>query len=124
MPQAFAAVNAAVLSRSRVGALPARGGAASCRRRGVSAEVKRFVYVLQSVSQPDRQFVESTANVPARVASHNAGHSPLTASCRPWRLVTVVQFGTETSALRFEKFLKTGAGRALARQFFVRQQTP
>lgn len=86
----------------------------------MSTEVKRFVYVLQSVSQPDRQFVESTANVSARVASHNAGHSPLTASCRPWRLVTVVQFGTETSALRFEKFLKTGAGRALARQFFVK----
>src|SRR5688572_22629448 len=110
--------------RSRAGAHPARGGAAFCRSRGVSTDVKRFVYVLQSVSQPDRQFVESTANVPARVASHNAGHSPLTASCRPWRLVTVVQFGTETSAVRFEKFLKTGAGRALARQFFVRQQTP
>ena len=98
-----------------------RSGAGSCTLGGVSADVKRFVYVLQSVSQPDRQFVESTANVPARVASHNAGNSPLTAASRPWRLVTVVQFGTESSALRFEKFLKTGAGRALARQFFARE---
>lgn len=87
----------------------------------MSADVKRFVYVLQSVAQPDRQFVECTANVPARLATHNAGHSPLTASCRPWRLVAVVQFGSEHAALRFEKFLKTGAGRALARQFFTRR---
>jgi predicted GIY-YIG superfamily endonuclease len=86
----------------------------------VSGDVKRFVYVLQSMAQPDRQFVECTANVPVRVATHNAGHSPLTASCRPWRLVTVVQFGNETAALRFEKFLKTGAGRALTRQFFLK----
>ena len=35
---------------------------------------------------------------------------------------TVVQFGSESAALRFEKFLKTGAGRALARQFFVKQR--
>jgi predicted GIY-YIG superfamily endonuclease len=86
----------------------------------VPADVKRFVYVLQSLSQPDRQFVESAADVPTRVATHNAGRSPLTAACRPWRLVAVVQFGSETAALRFEKFLKTSAGRALARQFFVK----
>ena len=86
----------------------------------MTTDTKRFVYVLQSLSQPDRQFVESAADVPARVATHNAGHSPLTAACRPWRLVAVVQFGNEGAALRFEKFLKTGTGRALARQFFCK----
>ena len=86
----------------------------------VTPDAKRFVYVLQSVAQPSRQFVESAANVPMRLAAHNSGHSPLTASCRPWRLVAVVQFGTETEATRFEKFLKTGAGRALARDYFLR----
>jgi len=103
--------------------VPPRGhapGAVSCTTRGVPPDTKRFVYVLQSLSQPDRQFVESAADVPARVATHNAGHSPLTAACRPWRLVAVVQFGSEGAALRFEKFLKTGTGRALARQFFLK----
>lgn len=85
-------------------------------------DVKRFVYVLQSLSQPDRQFVESAAQVSARVATHNAGHSPLTASYRPWRLVAVVQFATEPSALRFEKFLKTSAGRMLVKQYFAREE--
>lgn len=88
----------------------------------MAPDAKRFVYVLQSLSQPDRQFVESATHVPTRVATHNAGHSPLTASSRPWRLVVVVQFATEGAALRFEKFLKTGAGRALVRQYFARDE--
>ena len=103
--------------------MPPRGhapGAVSCTTRGVPPDTKRFVYVLQSLSQPDRQFVESAADVPARVATHNAGHSPLTAACRPWRLVAVVQFGSEGAALRFEKFLKTATGRALARHVFLK----
>ncbi len=86
----------------------------------MTQETKRFVYVLQSVSQPGRQFVESAANVPLRLAAHNAGHSPLTASCRPWRLVAVMQFTSEGAAARFEKFLKTGPGRALAKDYFSR----
>jgi predicted GIY-YIG superfamily endonuclease len=100
---------------------PARAGPHLARSEGVPADVKRFVYVLQSLSQPDRQFVESAADVPTRIATHNAGHSPLTAACRPWRLVAVVQFFSEPAALRFEKYLKTGAGRALTRQFFVKR---
>ena len=85
----------------------------------VSSEIKRFVYVLHSLTTPDRQFVESAANVPMRIAAHNAGHSPLTAAHRPWKLVAVVQFGNETTAQRFEKFLKSSAGRAFARHHFV-----
>lgn len=88
----------------------------------VAADAKRFVYILQSLSQPDRQFVESATQVWLRVATHNAGHSPLTASSRPWRLVAVVQFATEGAAVRFEKFLKTSQGRALVRQYFAREE--
>lgn len=86
----------------------------------MTQDPKRFVYVLQSVQQPGRQFVESAANVPMRLAAHNAGYSPLTVSYRPWRLVAVVQFATEGAATKFEKFLKTSAGRALARDYFSR----
>ena len=97
-------------------------GGAFATADDVAADAKRFVYILQSLSQPDRQFVESATQVSIRVATHNAGHSPLTASSRPWRLVAVVQFATEGSALRFEKFLKTSPGRALVRQYFAREE--
>ena len=87
--------------------------------RDVSHEIKRFVYVLHSLSSPDRQFVELTSNVPMRIAAHNAGHSPLTATHRPWKLVAVVQFGSEATAQRFEKFLKSSAGRAFSKHHFT-----
>jgi len=74
--------------------------------------------VLHSVVTPDRQFIESASNVPMRVAAHNAGHSPHTASHRPWKLVAVLQFASEVTALRFEKYLKSAAGRAFSRQHF------
>ena len=54
-----------------------------------------------------------------RIAAHNAGHSPLTATHRPWRLVAVVQFGSEGTAQRFEKFLKSSSGRAFIKHHFV-----
>jgi predicted GIY-YIG superfamily endonuclease len=88
----------------------------------VRADVKRFVFVLQSRHDPTRQFVEATTHVAARLATHNAGHSPLTAAHRPWRLTTVLQFASEPAALRFERFLKTQAGRTLVRQYFGRDE--
>ena len=94
-------------------------GAALARVPVVSQELKRFVYVIHSLANPDRVYVEAAANVSMRIAAHNAGHSPLTASHRPWRLVAVVQFGSEGTAQRFEKFLKSSAGRAFVKDHFV-----
>ena len=92
---------------------------AACTASRVAQEIKRFVYVLHSVAHPERQFVESASNVSMRIAAHNAGHSPLTAAHRPWRLVAVFQFGNETVAQRFEKFLKSGPGRAFSKHHFT-----
>jgi putative endonuclease len=85
----------------------------------VSQDLKRFVYVIHSLTNPERVFVEAAANVSLRIAAHNAGHSPQTAAHRPWKLVAVVQFGSEGTAQRFEKFLKSGAGRAFVKHHFV-----
>jgi putative endonuclease len=98
---------------------PLLRGAALARVAVVSQELKRFVYVIHSLANPDRLYVEAAANVSMRIAAHNAGHSPLTASHRPWRLVAVVQFGSEGTAQRFEKFLKSSAGRAFVKHHFV-----
>lgn len=78
---------------------------------------KRFVYVLRSMANPERQFVESTSNVSMRVAAHNAGHSPHTANHRPWKLAAVLQFASETAALRFEKYLKSSDGRTFMKLY-------
>ena len=78
---------------------------------------KRFVYVLRSMTDPERQFVESTSNVSMRVTAHNAGHSPQTTNHRPWKVASVLQFASEAAALRFEKYLKSSAGRAFMKLY-------
>jgi putative endonuclease len=80
---------------------------------------KRFVYVLRSIPAPERYYVGLTANVESRLATHNSGGSQHTALIRPWELVASIEFGNENSAIAFERYLKTGSGRAFAKRHFV-----
>jgi predicted GIY-YIG superfamily endonuclease len=79
----------------------------------------RFVYILRSVSHPARYYVGRTVHVPTRLAAHNSGGSAYTAAFRPWELVSATEFTRESSAVAFEKYLKTGSGRAFAQRHFV-----
>ena len=81
-------------------------------------QIKRTVYVLRSTSEATRHYVGLTSDVAARVAAHNGGHSDYTAHHRPWRLVASVEFADESSAVRFERYLKSGSGRAFAKRHF------
>ena len=79
----------------------------------------RFVYVLASATDPGRHYVGLTSNVATRIAVHNSGGSQHTAQHRPWRLIVSLEFTTQASAVAFEKYLKTGSGRAFAKRHFV-----
>ena len=79
---------------------------------------KRFVYGLRSASNPNRFYVGVTGDVPARIKWHNAGRCYHTAKHRPWELVVAVEFATEARALAFERYLKSGSGRAFAKRHF------
>jgi len=83
------------------------------------AVAKRFVYVLRSIPAPERYYVGLTSDVEARLVTHNSGGSQHTAPIRPWQLVASIEFGSENSAVAFEKYLKTGSGRAFAKRHFV-----
>ena len=78
----------------------------------------RYVYLLRSRSHPDQTYVGSTADLDERLHAHNKGKSPHTAKRRPWRLVVAIAFHEEEKALRFERYLKSGAGRAFAGRHF------
>jgi hypothetical protein len=47
---------------------------------------------------------------------HNAGEVPHTSKFRPWRVRTDVAFVDEKLAIAFEKYLKSGSGRAFAKK--------
>lgn len=79
---------------------------------------KRFVYILRSESDPERHYVGLTSDLAARLRDHNAGQNVHTARNRPWRIIVSVEFPTELAARNFERYLKSGSGRAFAKRHF------
>ena len=59
-----------------------------------------------------------TSNVPERLHWHNAGLNVHTARNRPWSVIVAIEFRTQEAALEFERYLKTGSGRAFAKRHF------
>jgi len=57
-----------------------------------------------------------TSDVDKRIIAHNAGQSPHTSKHKPWKLVTYLALTDSKKALEFEKYLKTGSGRAFAKK--------
>jgi predicted GIY-YIG superfamily endonuclease len=80
---------------------------------------RRTVYVIQSEARADRHYVGLTSDVAARVASHNRGESPHTRKYLPWRVVVAIAFATESRAVDFEKYLKSGSGAAFLKQHLL-----
>ena len=79
---------------------------------------KRFVYVLKNADPDPCFYVGLTSDVNARTDDHNTGRCPHTASRRPWRRHVMIEFQDENSAIRFERYLKSGSGRAFAKRHF------
>jgi predicted GIY-YIG superfamily endonuclease len=82
-------------------------------------EQRRFVYILRSDTHPDRHYVGLTSEVERRLHWHNTGPSGVTVHHRPWSLVVALEFTDATTAGRFERYLKTGSGRAFAKRHFA-----
>ena len=83
----------------------------------------RVVYVLRSERDLRRHYVGLTSDVRSRLADHNAGGSAHTEKYRPWRLVVSIEFETAAQAAEFERYLKSGSGRAFARRHFERRES-
>lgn len=77
-----------------------------------------YVYILTSLSSPSQQYIGQTSNLKNRLSAHNAGQSKHTSKFRPWLIESAIAFRCETKALAFEKYLKTGSGRAFAKRHF------
>jgi predicted GIY-YIG superfamily endonuclease len=79
---------------------------------------RRFVYILRSDMHPDRHYVGVTSDVERRLEWHNTGPSGVTVHHRPWSVVVALEFADPKVAVRFERYLKTGSGRAFAKRHF------
>jgi predicted GIY-YIG superfamily endonuclease len=77
-----------------------------------------FVYFIESLSSKNKKYIGFTSNLDQRLKTHNSGGSKYTVKDRPWKLVMSLSFESEEKALLFEKYLKTGSGRAFAKKRF------
>ena len=78
-----------------------------------------YVYLLKSQSQPKQPYVGSTRDLRQRLKDHNEERSPHTAKFRPWILIAYFAFAQERTAIAFERYLKSGSGRAFIRRHFL-----
>jgi putative endonuclease len=63
----------------------------------------------------DRFYAGITEDPEARLAKHNSGEVTRTSKHRPWRIETYISFTDEPRAFAFEKYPKSGSGRAFAK---------
>ena len=73
-----------------------------------------YVYLLRSIPNPDQTYVGHTKDLKTRLVAHHQGQSPHTAKFKPWELITYLAFKNKSTALAFEKYLKSHSGKAFA----------
>jgi putative endonuclease len=66
-----------------------------------------YVYILQSVNNPEHFYTGFTENLKQRLSEHNEGKSQHTEKFKPWKIKTAIAFIDKKRALDFEKYLKT-----------------
>jgi predicted GIY-YIG superfamily endonuclease len=76
----------------------------------------RYVYLLQSIGSGGRFYVGLAKDLRDRLKRHNAREVKHTAKHLPWKLKTYIAFSDGARAIAFEKYLKSGSGRAFAKR--------
>ncbi len=77
-----------------------------------------YVYLLRSLNFSKQTYIGHTDNLQERLKTHNSGGSAHTAQFRPWELISSITFNNLDQAVAFEKYLKSGSGRAFTKKRF------
>ncbi len=70
------------------------------------------IYTLQSESFSNEHYTGHTGNLGQRLKEHNAGKVPHTSQFVPWTIRSATAFKSKQRAIAFERYLKSGFGRA------------
>ncbi|PIU36279.1 hypothetical protein COT03_00440 [Candidatus Shapirobacteria bacterium CG07_land_8_20_14_0_80_39_18] len=73
-----------------------------------------YVYFLKC--SDDRNYIGCTDNLRDRIDRHQKGNVPATKDLRPIKLVNYFAFSDKYIAFNFEKYLKSGSGRAFLKR--------
>jgi putative endonuclease len=76
-----------------------------------------FVYILKCSDQ--RLYTGCTEGLEERLERHNKGNVPATATRLPIKLIAYTAFENKYKAFEFEKYLKSGSGRAFINRHLI-----
>jgi len=76
-----------------------------------------YVYTLKCFDK--HLYTGCTENIEERLNRHNLGYVPATAERLPVELITYTTFKDKYKAFEFEKYLKSGSGRAFIAKHFI-----
>ena len=71
-----------------------------------------FVYILRSVTDPQKTYVGFTTRLEERLGEHNEQSQVYSRRYAPWERIAYVAFSQKQAALDFEKYLKSPSGKA------------
>ena len=66
-----------------------------------------YVYILQSINNPENFYIGYTDDLKRRLSEHNNGQSIHTNKYKPWKIKNYIAFNDEQKAKDFETYLKT-----------------
>ena len=78
--------------------------------------IVKYIYIIQSITYPGQTYIGITTDPEKRIKEHNEGKSPHSSKFRPWKLITYIAFTDDQKAFAFEKYLKSGLGRAFLKK--------
>ncbi|MDP2638106.1 MAG: GIY-YIG nuclease family protein [Candidatus Levybacteria bacterium] len=81
-----------------------------------SADAVRFYYVYILKCKNGLPYVGCTDDLRDRIRRHEKGFVPATKGLRPLKLISYFAFSNKYKAFQFEKYLKSGSGRAFIKK--------
>ncbi|QQG45354.1 MAG: GIY-YIG nuclease family protein [Candidatus Sungiibacteriota bacterium] len=77
-----------------------------------------YIYITKSLKDGSL-YKGFTEDLKERLKVHNQGGDDYTSRKRPWKLVWYCTFNDKKKALAFEKYLKSGSGRAFLKRHLL-----
>lgn len=76
-----------------------------------------YIYVLKC--KDDKLYTGCTQDLKERIQRHESGHVPATAPRLPVKLISYTAISDKYKAFEFEKYLKSGSGRAFIKKHLI-----
>ena len=80
---------------------------------------EQFTYVYILNCNNGKTYTGHTSNISERLERHQKGWVPATKWIRPVVLITYLAFSDKYKAIEFEKYLKSGSGRAFLKKRLI-----